>query len=130
MSSTNDVELLTRLYERFNARDIEPVLAALHEDVLWANGMEGGYVRGREGVRRYWTRQWALIDPHVEPIGFSAGPGGEVVVDVHQTVHDLTGNLLADQRVGHLYRIEDGLITRFDIRTRESIASRDDEDIV
>ena len=115
---SNNVELLKRLYERFNARDIEPVLATLHEDVLWANGMEGGYVRGREGVRRYWTRQWALIDPHVEPIGFSTGPDEEVVVDVHQIVHDLTGNLLTDQQVGHIYRLEDGLITRFDIRTR------------
>ncbi len=121
MSSTNNEELLKRLYDQFNARDIELVLVALHEDVVWANGMEGGYVHGREGVRTYWTRQWALIDPHVEPIGFSTGPDGEVVVDVHQTVHDLTGNLLADQRVGHLFRIEDGLITRFDIRTREGI---------
>lgn len=115
---SSNVEILTRLYERFNARDIETVLAALHEDVTWANGMEGGYVRGREGVRSYWTRQWALIDPHVEPIGFSAGPDGEIVVNVHQIVHDLTGNLLSDQRVGHIYRIEDGLVTRFDIRTR------------
>jgi len=90
----------------------------MHEDVMWANGMEGGYVHGREGVRRYWTRQWAMIDPHVEPIGFSTGTDEEVVVDVHQMVHDLTGNLLADQRVGHMYRIKDGLITRFDIRTR------------
>lgn len=121
MSSTNNEELLKRLYDQFNARDIELVLVALHEDVVWANGMEGGYVHGREDVRIYWTRQWALIDPHVEPIGFSTGPDGEVVVDVHQTVHDLTGNLLADQRVGHLFRIEDGLITRFDIRTREGI---------
>lgn len=121
MSSTNNEELLKRLYDQFNARDIELVLVALHEDVVWANGMEGGYVHGREDVRTYWTRQWALIDPHVEPIGFSTGPDGEVVVDVHQTVHDLTGNLLADQRVGHLFRIEDGLITRFDIRTREGI---------
>ena len=94
------------------------MLAALHDDVLWANGMEGGYVRGREDVRRYWTRQWALIDPHVEPIDFSTGPDQEVVVDVHQVVYDLTGQLLSDQRVGHSYRIEDGLITRFDIRTR------------
>ena len=121
MSSTNNEELLKRLYDQFNARDIELVLVALHEDVVWAHGMEGGYVHGREDVRTYWTRQWALIDPHVEPIGFSTGPDGEVVVDVHQTVHDLTGNLLADQRVGHLFRIEDGLITRFDIRTREGI---------
>ena len=114
----NNVELLKRLYERFNARDIETVLAAMQEDVIWANGMEGGYVHGREGVRRYWTRQWAMIDPHVEPIAFSSGPDEEVVVEVHQTVHDLTGNLLSDQVIGHIYRIEDGLIKRFDIRTR------------
>jgi hypothetical protein len=115
---SNNVELLKRLYERFNARDIEAVLAAMHEDVIWANGMEGGYLHGREGVCHYWTRQWAIIDPHVEPIGFSPGPNEEMIVDVHQTVHDLMGNLLSDHRVDHIYRIEDGLITQFDLRTR------------
>jgi hypothetical protein len=91
-------------------------LAALHEDVIWANGMEGGHVHGREEVRKYWTRQWAMIDPHVEPIEFAKSPGGEVVVDVHQVVRDLNGNLLADKMVGHVFRIEDGLVKRFDIR--------------
>ena len=112
----NEVELLRLLYQRFNARDMETVLAALHEDVLWANGMEGGHVRGREGVRNYWTRQWATIDPHVEPVGFSAGADGETVVKVHQTVRDLQGEVLVDQMVGHIFRIEDGLVRRFDIR--------------
>ena len=87
----------------------------MHEDVVWANGMEGGYVHGRDGVRAYWTRQWAMIDPHVEPVAFSADPNGEVVVGVHQVVRDLNGNLLADKFVGHLFRIEGGLIRRFDI---------------
>ncbi len=68
-----DVEFLTHVYQRFNARDIEAVLAALHPDVTWANGMEGGHVHGREAVRRYWTRQWATVDPHVEPTAFSTG---------------------------------------------------------
>jgi hypothetical protein len=113
---SDDVDLLKRVYDRFNARDIEPVLAAMHEDVMWANGMEGGYVHGREGVRSYWIRQWAMIDPHVEPVDFSIGPDEEVVVEVDQTVRDLEGNLLLDQRVGHIYRIEGGLIMRFDIR--------------
>src|SRR4030081_1793709 len=35
-------ELLQHLYERYNARDIEAVLAILHSDVMCANGMEGG----------------------------------------------------------------------------------------
>lgn len=113
----DEIELLKRLYERFNARDMEALLAAMHEDVVWANGMEGGHVHGREGVRSYWTRQWAMVDPHVEPLEFSKGPEGEIVIEVHQVVRDLNGNLLADKRVGHLYRIEEGLVRRFDIRS-------------
>lgn len=112
----NEVELLKHIYERFNARDMEAVLAALHPDVTWANGMEGGHVHGRDEVRSYWTRQWAMVDPHVDPVGFSSGPEGEVVVEVHQVVHDLSGHLLLDHMVGHIFRIEDGLIRRFDIR--------------
>jgi hypothetical protein len=112
----DEVDLLKHVYDRFNARDMERVLAAMHEDVIWANGMEGGYVYGRDEVRRYWTRQWTMIDPHVEPIAFAHGPESELVVDVHQLVRDLNGNLLVDKRVGHVFRIENGLIKRFDIR--------------
>ena len=64
---SDEVDLLKRVYDRFNARDMETVLAAMHEDVIWANGMEGGHVHGRDEVRSYWTRQWTVIDPHVEP---------------------------------------------------------------
>ena len=77
-----DVALLEQIYQRFNVRDIEAVLAALHPDVTWANGMEGGHVHGREAVRSYWTRQWATIDPRVEPTRFSTGADGEIVVEV------------------------------------------------
>jgi hypothetical protein len=107
---------LKHVYDRFDARDIETVFAAMHKDVTWVNGMEGGYVHGRDGGRGYWTRQWAMIDPHVEPVAFSSGPEGEVAVEVHQVVRDLNGDLLADKLVGHLFRTEDGLIRRFDIR--------------
>jgi hypothetical protein len=113
---SDEIELLKRVYDRFNARDMPTVLAAMHEDVVWANGMEGGHVHGVEGVRKYWTRQWAMMDPHVEPVKFAHGPEGEVVVDVHQVVRDLEGNLLADKMVGHIFRIENGRIERFDIR--------------
>jgi hypothetical protein len=113
---SHEVELLKVVYKRFNAREIETVLAAMHEDVIWANGMEGGHVHGRNEVRSYWTRQWAMIDPHVEPVAFTNGPGGEVIVEVHQVVRDLNGDLLADKMVGHVFRIENGLVKRFDIR--------------
>jgi 5-methylcytosine-specific restriction endonuclease McrA len=34
---SGNVKLLKRIYDRFNARDMETVLAALHEDVIWAD---------------------------------------------------------------------------------------------
>lgn len=114
---TSHVDLLKHVYERFNSRDMETVLAAMSEDVTWANGMEGGHVNGRDGVRSYWTRQWAIVDPHVDPVNFSTSPEGEIVIDVHQVVHDLEGKLLFDHMVVHIFRFhpESGLIQRFDI---------------
>ena len=55
-------ELLMRAYGGFNARNKEAELATMHEDVVWANGLEAGYVYGH--VRDYWTRQWATINSH------------------------------------------------------------------
>jgi len=112
-------KLLRAMYAGFNARAMEAVLAAMHEDVLWANGMEGGHVQGREGVRAYWTRQWAILDPRVDPVSIVETQDGALVVEVHQVVHDKEGKLLVDQMVGHIFRIEDGLVRRFDIRGAE-----------
>jgi hypothetical protein len=95
---------------------METLLSAMQEDVIWANGMEGGHVHGREGVRSYWTRQWAMVDPHVEPVEFSKGAESELIVVVHQIVRDLNGHVLADRLVGHIFRLENGLVQRFDIR--------------
>jgi hypothetical protein len=72
---TDAVEALKKVYERFNARDIEAVLAAMHDDVIWA----------------------------------------KTIVDVHQVVRNLNGNLLADRMVTHIFRVEGELIRRFDI---------------
>lgn len=88
----------------------------MHPDVDWPNGMEGGRVHGHAEVREYWSRQWAVIDPHVEPRGFGADGTGRLVVDVHQVVSDLAGKVLADQMVQHIYLIEDGLIRSMEIR--------------
>ena len=111
-----NAELLEHLYDRFNARDMEAALATMHKDVVWANGLEGGHVYGHDGVRDYWTQQWATMDSHVEPAGFSISPDGATEVEVHMTARDLEGNLLFDRMGSHVFRMEDGRITRFDIR--------------
>ncbi len=111
---SRDRDLLNEVYRAFNARDIAAVLAHLHPAVEWANGMEGGYVRGHDGVRAYWTRQWGLIDPHVEPRAFRE-EGGRIAVEVHQVIRDRAGAVLREQVVQHIYTIENGLIRRMEI---------------
>jgi hypothetical protein len=108
-------ELLLGAYRDFNARDIDAVLARMCQDVVWPNGMEGGFVYGWQGIREYWTRQWKILDPHVDPVTIREDETGRWVVDVHQVVRDREGKLLLDTTVRHVYRIEDGLIVRMDI---------------
>jgi hypothetical protein len=119
----NDIEVLKRMYDCFNARDIDGVLSALTDDVAWANGMDGGHVHGREGVREYWRRQWAIVSPHVEPVSFERAPDGSIVVEVRQSVRDLQGTPLQDQThglrnktVGHVFYLQEGKVVRFDIQ--------------
>jgi hypothetical protein len=109
-------DLLRRAYAAFNARDINGALVLMDPDVDWPNGMEGGRELGHDAVRAYWTRQFALIDSQVEPVGFSEDDEGRIVVDVDQVVRDLDGALLSEQRVQHVYTLRGGLIARMDIR--------------
>lgn len=109
-------ELLTGTYRAFNARDIDTVLDAMHPDVDWPNGWEGGRVFGHQGVRDYWTRQWREIDPRVEPVDFASDEQGHIIVKVHQVVRDLKGNVIKEGLVEHVYLIEDGLIKSMEIK--------------
>jgi hypothetical protein len=112
---TIDNELFTKTYAAFNARDIDAALSVMHPDVDWPNGWEGGWVHGHEGIRDYWTRQWAAIDPHVEPVGFEIDERGRTVVKVHQRVRDLDGKIIAEGTVKHVYVVEEGLIKSMEI---------------
>ncbi len=117
---TNDRELLKAAYTHFNARELDAVLALMTPDVQWPNGMEGGWVYCHAGVRDYWTRQWAILDPHVEPEEFRDEADGRIAISVHQVVHDKQGALLADQMVEHIYRLEGGLIQSMEIRVLQT----------
>ena len=112
----DDVKVLERIYDRFNARDIDGVLTALTDDVAWANGMDGGHVH-------VWTRQWAIASPHVEPVGFHQTANGAIIAEVRQSVRDLEGKPLEgqthglqDKTVGHVFRLREGKVVRFDIQ--------------
>jgi ketosteroid isomerase-like protein len=102
-------------YAAFNARDIDRVLEQMTADVDWPNAWEGGRVLGRAAVRDYWRRQWAAIDPHVEPKRVTALPDGRVEIEVHQVARALDGTILSDGIVKHVYGFRGGLIARMDV---------------
>lgn len=116
MSAPASTEILRKAYAAFNTRDLDSALATMAADVEWPNGMEGGTVHGHDGVRAYWTRQWGMLDPHVEPKAFEDDDTGRIIVSVHQVVRELTGKLLFDRMVEHVYSLKNGLITRMEIR--------------
>ena len=109
------IELLRAAYAAFNARDIDAALALMTPDVVWPKAFKGGFVRGTEEVRAYWTEQWSEINGHVEPVSFHRLDSGHILVDVHQVVRDLAGTVISDQHVGHRYTIEHGLIQTMEI---------------
>jgi hypothetical protein len=107
--------LIAEAYSAFNRRDIDAALALMSENVSWPKASEGGRVAGKEEIRAYWTRQWKEFDPHVEPVEVIDREGSKTHVKVHQLVKSLSGDVLSDTDVWHIYTIANGLIERMDL---------------
>jgi len=112
------IELFFReLYEKFNQRKIGDVVTQMTDNVIWANGMDGGFVYGHDGVTEYWTRQFKMVRSNVSPMEIEQ-EDGKYKIRVHQVVHDLNGNLLADETVYHYFQLENDKIAKFEIGER------------
>jgi hypothetical protein len=111
--------LIEEIYSAFNRRDIDGALARMSPSVNWPKASEGGRAIGKEEIGVYWTRQWKEFDPHVEPIEVIDLNNGKVEVKVRQLVKTLSGDVLSDQVLMHVYTLENGLIERMDIGESE-----------
>ena len=112
---------LQNLYDAFNKREIETIISLMRPNVKWANGVEGGFVHGRDAVREYWTNQFKAIQPELETLKFETDKQNRNVVTVHQIIKDLQGNVLADAEVRQIFTIEDGLISLYEIGETDTI---------
>ena len=81
--------LIRKAYTAFNSRDIDTALSTMHPGVQWPKAFEGGYVTGHNEIKEYWTRQWAEINPNVEPVGFNEREDGTLEITVQQVVKNL-----------------------------------------
>ena len=120
MKSSNQ-QLLQNLYDAFNKREIETIISAMHPDVQWANGMEGGFVYGRDAVREYWQNQLNEIQPELRVLEFETDKSNREVVTVRELIKDLKGNILANMTVHQIFTIENGLISLYEIGETETI---------
>jgi len=102
------------IYDNFNKRNIDFVIHKMTSDVKWADGMDGGFVYGHEGVREYWTRQFKLVSSNVTPLDVREN-NGKIIIKVHQVVQDIDGKLIADETVTHIFKLEGDKIAHFDI---------------
>ena len=116
-----DRQFLQNLYQAFNKGEIETIISVMHPDVKWANGVEGGFVYGRDAVREYWTNQYKVIQVQLEILKFETDENNRNVVTVHQIIRDLQGNLLADATVQQIFTIKNGLISLYEIGETETI---------
>lgn len=103
------------LYEAFNDRDLEAVVAAMAADVDWPNGWEGGRLHGRDSVRDYWQRQWAQIRPVMQVTRIGERPDGTVEAKVRLVVRDPSGVVLERSDVTHVYAFEGELVRRMTV---------------
>ena len=101
--------------------DFETIISFMRPDVKWANGVEGGFVYGRDAVREYWINQFKHIQAELETLKFETDENNRNVVTVHQVIKDSQGNLLADATIQQIFTIEDGLISLYEIGETETI---------
>lgn len=103
-------DLILQAYEAFNERDIALVLSLMHPAVGWPNEWKGGRLSGQAEIEAYWGKQFEVLNPTVTPLSIRERRSGQIEVQVNQPVKDLTGNILIDNHVLHVYTMEEGLI--------------------
>jgi hypothetical protein len=118
---SSNQQFLQNLYEAFNKGEIETIISVMDPNVKWANGVEGGFVYGRDAVRKYWTNQYKVIQVQLETLKFETDENNRNVVTVYQIVKNLQGNLLAEATIQQIFTIENSLISLYEISETETI---------
>ena len=114
-----NVERIKELYRQYGEGQIEPVIAALDEDVCWHSVGPDGYLPwcgrcvGREGVRRYFdtVRENVTVERY-EPLYFVA-QGDRVVAVINLSVRDNTTGRISDIDKVDIFRMRDDRILEF-----------------
>jgi ketosteroid isomerase-like protein len=66
--SRKNVELTQRVFEAFNRRDFDDVLALLDDSITWRSlfSVEAHLLQGKEPLRAHWASQVEAVDVHLD----------------------------------------------------------------
>ena len=115
--SRENLEVVERWYEAYNARDLEQLLALMHPDVdatsAGMSGVEGSSHLGHGGIRRYFIDLWETWeDPRVE-VEQLLERDGVVVMLGHTTGRGRLSGMNVVEPVATLVTVEEGVITHY-----------------
>jgi ketosteroid isomerase-like protein len=108
-------DLVRRAYRAFNDRDIEAAVALMHPEVSWPDATTGEIIRGSHALRWHWRTVFGHMHPILELDDLRERSDGLLEAVVRHILRDPDGTVLQDDRLVHLFTIEDGLIKRVEI---------------
>jgi ketosteroid isomerase-like protein len=106
------------LYEAINKRDYEAGFALLDDGFEWVEpepSLLGGHHRGFDEVRAAIERQLEVFDEFtIEPEEFHEH-GEHVAVPIRQRARGGVSGVEVEIRIGHLWTVSDGKVTRLEV---------------
>ena len=108
-------------YESFNRQDLDGALGFLADDVEWPDVITGSLLEGKEAVRAYFERVFAVVSMRIT-LGDLIPIGDAVLATTYQQFYDLDGSVLGTPRmVVNRYTFEGDHATRMEVTSREDI---------
>jgi ketosteroid isomerase-like protein len=120
--SESNIEIVRRLYEAMNARDVERGAALMHPDAEWVpSGRTGSApVRGVDAVIEFFTDRAEMFDRMEATVERLWDRDDEVLAFVRLAARGETSGAAVEIRIAHLWTLDDGLVVR-----GEAYANRD-----
>jgi ketosteroid isomerase-like protein len=112
---TPDEDRIAHLYDAFNTRAFDRLLAGMAPDISWPDEVEDRRLEGLAAVRDYFETATAPLRVRHQPLVLFSPAPGWVEALTRQTVSSAAdGSLWSSMRVRHRFTLRDGLITRLD----------------